>query len=213
MNDVASPPAPATFSRPAAPVPQQPRITGLNHVLFVCKDMNRTADFYVNVLGLKLKATTRQSMGSYAGREKQPGEDKVPTVNRLYFFETPDGCMVTFAELPDNDTRADHSFFKPNFWPGSWTPPSQPRKLDHIGFNVASMQELVWFRERLLQHGIPVSQIEDRVRYVKSIYFYDPDQIPLEIATWDYASPEWKEYKDGEHLRDPDLVPSLRQRG
>lgn len=200
-------PRPGTPTSPSA----GPSITGLNHVLLVCKDMNATANFYVNILGLKLKATTQQSMGNYPGRLDQADNGvQPPRVNRLYFFETPDGTMITFAELPKNDTTADHSMFQPNFWPGPWNPAARPSKLDHLGFNVATLDDLAWFQKRLREHGVAVSGIEDRVRYVKSIYFHDPDQIPLEIATWDFGASEWKDYKDGEYLRDPDLVPSLR---
>lgn len=188
-----------------------PKVTGLNHVLLVCRDMDATANFYVNILGLRLKATTQQSMGNYGDRKNHADNGVEPsTVNRLYFFEAPDGTMITFAELPENDTRAAHSMFQPNFWPGEWHPDSRPSKLDHLGFNVASMQDLVWFQKRLREHGVAVSDIEDRVRYVKSIYFYDPDEIPLEIATWDYGSSEWDGYQDGEYLRDPNPVASIR---
>jgi hypothetical protein len=44
---------------------------------------------------------------------------------------------------------------------------------------------------------------------VKSIYFYDPDGTPLEIATWDFADPTWEQHRDDNYFLDEDPVPSL----
>jgi catechol 2,3-dioxygenase-like lactoylglutathione lyase family enzyme len=194
------------------PLTSVPRITGVNHLLMVCNDMDATANFYVNILWFKLKMTGRQSIHSYADRpaDVQSGVPvELPKVNRMYFFEALDGMMLAFAELPKNETTARHSFFQPNFWPGRWSPPSNPRKLDHLSFNVKTLDEVVWFQKRLRDHGIEVSRIEQRPRSLKSIYFYDPNQIPLEIATWDLDSSEWAEYDPRDYYRDPDPVPSI----
>ena len=39
-------------------------LRGLNHVAMVCKDMQRTVDFYANVLGMKLIRTLDLPGGS-----------------------------------------------------------------------------------------------------------------------------------------------------
>lgn len=191
----------------SAPVSGLPRIKGMNHVLLVCRDMKVTANFYVNILGFKLKMTGRQRVHDYGERSTQPPVPGVPKIERLYMFEASDGLMIGYAEVPQSEP-ATHTMFQPNFWPGAWRPPKQPGKVDHIAFNVDTIEELHWFRERLVSHGIAVSEVEARTRSLKSIYFYDPDEIPLEIATWDRSSPEWEDFDPNEYLKDPD--PAIR---
>ncbi len=199
-----------------------PKITGVNHLVLVCRDMETTVRFYRDLLGLKVKATLTGgglAVGS-RGWVMDESEGNAPAatvertdVRRLYFLEMADGSIITFAELPGQDTRADQSLFLPNFWPGSGSPPPSPRKMDHLALNVETRDDLVWFQQHLRSQGIEVSEVEERAsnpKFVKSIYFYDPDGVPMEIATWDWNDPEWKNVKDEDFFKDPDPVPSLK---
>src|SRR5271167_847014 len=88
-------------------------ISGFNHVLIVTKDMNKSIDFFVNVLGLGVKGTTRRTMNAYpAGAEQREKVD----VERLYFLQLPDGAMLVIAEAPRLETPGVEPCL-PAYWP------------------------------------------------------------------------------------------------
>lgn len=45
-------------------------LRGVNHLALVCKDMERTVDFYSNVLGVPLAGEVRHSPARAADRER-----------------------------------------------------------------------------------------------------------------------------------------------
>ena len=90
-------------------------------------------------------------------------------------------------------------------------PPAANGRAWHLAFRAATYADFQSAQSELQARGVSFQFQDHEISY--SIYFYDPDGIPLEIATWDYASPEWDAYKDGEYMRDPDLVPSLARAG
>lgn len=192
-------------------------ITGINHILLVCQDMNRTVDFYVNVLGLTVKGTSQGTLTS-AGLEGAKASSEMPRVTRTYHLITEDGTDIAFSELPDMDTQADGSLFVPSFWPGAFRRPLRPSKVDHIALSVRSRADLLTIQGRLRDRGIEVSDLIERPpsadspMFVKSIYFYDPDGIPLEVASWDRGDPAWALHDDAAYFRDPDPVPSMPPR-
>jgi glyoxalase family protein len=66
----------------------------------------------------------------------------------------------------------------------------------HFAFIVADDQAQLEWREKLLQAGLPVSPVRDRV-YFKSIYTNDPDGHIVELAT---AGPGFTVDEDEAHL-------------
>ena len=183
-------------------------ITGFNHVLLVTRKMNETVDFFVNVLGLKVKGTTRRTMNVYpAGDDAADGV----AVERLYFLQPPDNSMVVVAEVPTVETPEVIPCL-PAYWPEIDYRDPKPGKIDHLALNVDSRADLVHFRDRLRDHGYEVSEINERMgdpKFVKSIYFHSPDGFPMEICTWDFGDPEWETAEKANYLRDPDPVPAL----
>lgn len=180
-------------------------ITGINHLLLLVKDMQKTADFFVNILGLRLKGTAQQTMNVY------PGKDNGQRVQRIYFFETSDGTVITCAEAPRVDTENTEPVL-PAFWPGT---PSTGHygKVDHLALNVNTRDELIHFQQRLRCAGYEVSEIMERTKppkFVKSIYFHSPDGYPMEIATWDFDDPSWAEASKHNYMNDPNPVPAVR---
>ena len=73
-------------------------------------------------------------------------------------------------------------------WPDrKLTPPPPHSERDragfyHLAFHVDSEDELELMRQRLLEAGIKVSDIEGRRMVDKSIYFNDPDGVQVEFA-------------------------------
>lgn len=184
------------------------QITGFNHVLLITKKMNETVDMFVNVLGFKVKGTTRRTMNEYPAGEA--GLDGV-AVQRLYFLQMPDTSMVVVAEVPTIETPEVRPCL-PAYWPDVSYADPHLGKIDHLALNVKSRADLAFFRDRLREHGHEVSEINERMgdpKFVKSIYFHSPDGMPMEICTWDFDDPEWETAKHANYMRDPDPVPAL----
>ncbi len=179
------------------------KITGFNHVVFVTNDMDKTVRFYHGLLGLKVKATVASSRRPPGLLGKTRSDD---AWNRLYFFELGNGDSLAFAEFPGVDTTAERSYFA-NVWPGTGRPIARPQKLDHVALNVDSRDDLVTLQGRLRAAGHEVSEVQELggSPFVLSIYLYDPNGIPLEVAVWGGQGRQPSEW-----FVDPEPVPSLR---
>ncbi len=166
--------------RVAVPAAEKPlgTIHGINHLVLVCSEMERTLRFYGGILGLKIKMSTNSSNLS-----KDPYAGRLPTSEwkHFYWMDMGNGDNLALLEVPGMDIEPDSSYFA-FLWPGGVRKaPDAPRKMDHLALNVATEDDLRAVRERFLDAGWPVSEIEggDQVR---SIYAYDPDGMPVEIA-------------------------------
>ncbi len=129
------------------------KLAGLHHITLLCRDMERTVDFYTRALGLRLI--------------KQTVNFDDPGTKHFYFGDdsgTP-GTIVTFFEYPRGMAGQV----------GVGT-------MHHFAFCVDSDAEQLAWRQRLIQLEINVTPVMDR-KYFHSIYFRDPDGIILEIAT------------------------------
>src|SRR5260221_4967958 len=128
-------------------------IQGLHHITLVSANAQRTVDFYVGVLGLRLVKQTVNfdDPGSY----------------HLYFGDETGqpGTAVTFFEWANS----------PKGHPGIGG-------THHFALQVADYDGLLKWKRRLTDLGLEVQGPYDR-RYFKSIYFHDPDGVILEIAT------------------------------
>lgn len=182
-------------------------------MLIITRDMNKSVDFFVNMLGFKVKGTAQRTMSVYPESESaKPGD--TADIRRLYFLQIQDGSMIVCAEIPDADP-APLTPVLPNFWPGEIVHVGRrsiAHKVDHLALNVESRAELVEFQQRLRGFGIEVSEIQERntsPKFVKSIYFYSPDNLPMEICTWDKGDPDWVTAEGENYMRDPDPVPAL----
>ena len=133
-------------------------IQGINHLAFITDDMIKTIRFYRDLLGLKLSAGI--------------GHDGY----RHYFFQFPDGAThVAFFEY-EGASVMNRKF------PGDRT--SLPLGFDHVSFTVDFKQDLFALKDRLEVAGFEVEGAVDHGLFW-SIYFYDPNNIPLE-ATWQF---------------------------
>lgn len=178
-----------------------PKITGINHLILVTNDMEVTVKFYRDLLGFELKATV--------GNESwTPG---ATLWKRLYFFELANGDSIGFVEFPDQDSEAEASFFS-QIWPGEGRSVTRPQKMDHIALNVDDREKLVALQTQLRDMGYTVSEIQELESppFLKSIYLYDPNGLPLEISTWDLGDPAWERRTEGSLFMDPDPVPAIR---
>jgi catechol 2,3-dioxygenase-like lactoylglutathione lyase family enzyme len=134
------------------------KLTGINHLAFITDDITKTIRFYRDLLGLRLHAGI--------------GHDGF----RHYFFMLGDGrTQVAFFEY-DGAAPMVKKF------PGKET--SEPLGFDHLSLTVESREDLFALKDKLEAAGFPVHGAVDHGLFW-SIYFYDPNNIPLE-ATWDF---------------------------
>jgi catechol 2,3-dioxygenase-like lactoylglutathione lyase family enzyme len=153
--------------------------SGINHLALVCSDMERTVDFYTNVLGMPLIKTIELPVG----------------MGQHFFFDCGGGDSLAFFWFPN----------APAGMPGVSAPQGRPDQgdltsaigsMNHVAFNVPADQ-IDEYRDRLLASGVACSEVanhddselgisrdvHDGV-FVRSIYFQDPDGILLEFACW-----------------------------
>ena len=154
-------------------------IRGVNHLALVCKDMAETVKFYRDVLGMPLTKTIDLPGG----------------MGQHFFFDIGNGDSLAFFWFPGAPEAA----------PGISSPQSLPTQgsmitahgsMNHIAFNVP-VEKFDDYVARLQAKGVVVSpvlnhddspmQVSRTVTpgvFVRSVYFFDPDGICLEFASW-----------------------------
>ncbi len=134
------------------------KFTGINHLAFVTDDMEKTIRFYRDLLGLDLVAGI--------GKEGY----------RHYFFQLADGkTQIAFFEY-EEACNIEQKF------PGERT--ATPIAFDHVSLTVETKEELFGLRDQLVAAGVKVHGAVDHGIFW-SIYFYGPNNIPLE-ASWQF---------------------------
>jgi catechol 2,3-dioxygenase-like lactoylglutathione lyase family enzyme len=174
------------------------KINGFNHIVLMCRDMDRSVRFYRDLLGLTVVRTAPERRG----------------YERQYFFELANGEMFSLYQLSRTVPWPEQPVVN-KLWPlCDGTPPAHPQKLDHLAFNVDTRKELLWFIAHLRANGVEVSEMvgdEPGTGFLAGrIYFHDPDGNPLEIATAELSNPGWREFDRGSWLCDDAPVPALR---
>ena len=143
---------------PDSPTPLAP-LTNFHHVAYRCRDAQETRAFYEGVLGLPLAIALDFAEVS--------GTDTKLEYMHL-FFRLGDGNYLAFFDAPDS-VRPDH--FK-----------KQSGFNRHVAIETKDMAGLDVYMARLKEHGIEYWGPLDH-HFVKSIYFYDPNGINLEITS------------------------------
>jgi catechol 2,3-dioxygenase-like lactoylglutathione lyase family enzyme len=154
-------------------------IRGVNHLALVCADMARTVDFYQGVLGLPLIKTIELPGG--AGQH--------------FFFDLGNGDSLAFFWFPDAPAPAP-GVAAPRALPGLGDLRSAVASMNHLAFDVAP-ERLDEAARRLRRAGVevlgPVNHDDSEAGwslelhpgvFMRSVYFFDPDGICLELAAW-----------------------------
>lgn len=153
---------------------------GLHHLALVCRDMAETVDFYVNVLEMPLI----RSMDYMGGGQH-------------FFFDAGNGASVAFFYFPDAPDRApgiasQHYDFRTK---GIETAVGS---MNHVSLHLApgtfdsTLERLkgkgvdVW----VIDHDDSDQDPEQTEPWVRSMYFFDPNGIKLElsVSTRDYRA-------------------------
>ena len=135
-----------------------PKINGLHHYAYRCRDAEETRAFYEDLLGLPLACVVK--------------EDHVPSTGEYspylhLFFEMGDGSYVAFFDLGDGEATTPD--------------PGTPRWVNHLALEVDNEEKLLEAKKRLEDAGVDVLGATDH-GFVKSIYFFDPNEIRLELT-------------------------------
>ncbi|MEU1515166.1 VOC family protein [Streptomyces sp. NPDC005811] len=189
-------------------------IRGINHLVLLTVDMDKTLDFYCGLLGMRVRASVAMDQAA-AGiwRDSATAEEDIEC-KRLYFLEMPDGGLLAFAEVDKFDENDDYSAF--DIWPEERPAEAGKRvtrKMDHIAFNVASVEDLKAVREKLISAGIACTPVQDlrSSPFVYSVYAHDPNGTPIEFAAFGWTNPEkWNDLTGSPWYTDPDPAPSFR---
>lgn len=139
-----------------APAPAS--IHGLHHFAHRCRDAEETRHFYEDLLGLPLYHLIQS--------------DRVPSTGELcpythVFFRMADGSFVAFFDLGDDVAAAPS--------------PNTPAWVNHLALRVQSVEALGLIKARLEAAGVEVIGVTDH-HIFKSIYFFDPNGIRLELS-------------------------------
>jgi catechol 2,3-dioxygenase-like lactoylglutathione lyase family enzyme len=153
---------------------------GINHLALVCKDMQRTVDFYTGVLGMPLIKTI-----------ELPGN-----MGQHFFFDIGNGDSLAFFWFPQAPEAAP-GVAAPAHLPGEGQEiTSAHGSMNHVAFDVPE-EKFDAYMEKLRAKGLRVigplnhddspRQVSRELHpgvFVRSAYFQDPDGIVLEIACW-----------------------------
>ncbi len=133
-------------------------LSRIHHVAYRCRDAKETAEFYRDLLGMEF--TTAFS------------EDHVPSTGEYdpymhIFLDCGGGNVIAFFELPNQ--------------PDMGRDTNTPEWVQHIAFEVPSVDALLAAKEHIEAKGIDVVGPTYHGIF-RSIYFFDPNGHRLELA-------------------------------
>lgn len=155
---------------------------GVHHLALVCRDMERTVDFYTNIMGMKLVK----------------GFDLAGGAGQHFFFDMGGGNQLAFFWFPDAGAATPGVSSVANLL-GKGSISSAHGSMNHVAFH-AGRDEIEQYREQLMAKGVDCSEMInhadvltkpgqsrktdeiDETTWVRSFYFLDPDGIMLEFC-------------------------------
>lgn len=146
-------------------------INSLNHAAYRCRDAEETRHFYEDILGLPLTHVVRGDVVS-------TGEKG--SFAHLFFEMTNGGC-IAFFDLGDN-VAAEPS-------------PNTPGWVNHIALNVDSEAKVDEAKKRLEAAGVEVLGPKLHDGQFRSIYFFDPNGIRLELTVNTTSAADQKAFR------------------
>ena len=133
-------------------------LLGIHHSAYRCRDAEETRAFYEDLLGLPLAAALEE--------EREPGSRKPHPFVHI-FFRLGDGNYIAFFDAPSSATDGSfdivHGFDR------------------HVAFQAPDEAALLGWRDKLNAAGVPCFGPIDH-GFVRSVYFTDPNGLPLEIT-------------------------------
>ncbi len=128
------------------------------HFAYPCRDAEETRHFYEDILGVPLVNCMLSERVPSTGEE---------TPYAHFFFELGDGSYIAFFDLGRGEMP------EPS--------PNTPAWVQHFAMETDSVESVMAMRARLQSFGVEVLGPVDH-GFVRSIYFFDPNGLRLEIA-------------------------------
>ena len=141
-----------------AHVPAPAPIQQLHHYAYRARDAEETRHFYEDILGLPLYHIIQSDIVPSTG-------EYCPYTH--FFFRLQDGSFIAFFDLGDDQAALPS--------------PNTPAWVNHVAFRVNTIAELDAMKARLQAHGVEVLGVTDH-HIFKSIYFFDPNGVRLELS-------------------------------
>jgi catechol 2,3-dioxygenase-like lactoylglutathione lyase family enzyme len=156
---------------------------GVHHLALVSRDMEKTVDFYTNILGMKMIKAF--DLGGGYGQH--------------FFFDMGGDNLLAFFWFADAEKAAPGVASAANLLGKGGTISSAHGSMNHVAFH-AALDRIEGFREDLISKGVECSdmvnhadietvpgverttQEVDDTTWVRSFYFLDPDGIMLEFC-------------------------------
>ncbi len=134
---------------------------GFHHLALATRDAKRNHEFYTRAMGFRLVKV-------------EPGETPEGGWAKHLFYDTGGGGMIAFWDIHDRSL------------PDDWSPAISlglglPEWANHVAFEAADLDDLARRRERWLDAGCDVVEIDHG--WCVSIYTRDPNQILVEWCT------------------------------
>jgi catechol 2,3-dioxygenase-like lactoylglutathione lyase family enzyme len=153
------------------------KITGVNHLALVCRDMAETVRFYTEILQMPLVKTVA-----------------LPDGGQHFFFDCGGGSCLAFFWWPETPSAAPGIASVKSFPADSKTAVGS---MNHVAFSVDEA-DLEACLERLQAAGVPafpmvVNHDDSEMGvarklhpgvFVRSVYFTDPNGIMMELAAF-----------------------------
>ena len=140
--------------------PAMPPVHGLHHFAYKCRDAEDTRRFYEDLMGFPLVHVIEEHDVATTT------DDKVSFLR--IFFRMADGRYLAFFDF--GDARA------------SAKDPATPQFANHLALAVSGEEALLAAKARLEAGGVSCAGPMDHDGFVRSIYFWDPNGVRLELA-------------------------------
>jgi catechol 2,3-dioxygenase-like lactoylglutathione lyase family enzyme len=134
------------------------QLKGLYHFAYPCRDAEETRHFYEDILGVPLVNCMLSDHVPSTG-------EQAPYAH--FFFELGDGSYIAFFDLGRGEMP------EPS--------PNTPAWVQHFAMETDSVESVLAMRKRLQSFGVEVVGPVDH-GFVRSVYFFDPNGLRLEIA-------------------------------
>jgi catechol 2,3-dioxygenase-like lactoylglutathione lyase family enzyme len=134
---------------------------GFHHTAFATRDLTATHRFYTQAMGFELikVIVAPTESGGWA---------------KHVFYEIEPDAYIAFWDLHDDQIGDSWS-------PAISTGQGLPIWVNHLAFQASSLDDLARRRQRWLEHGLDVMEIDHR--WCQSIYAVDPNGILVEFCT------------------------------
>ncbi len=162
-------------------------IRRLNHAVLYVSDVERSTEFYANVLGFKPKASSNPSRAVFAQAAHSDND------HDLALFSKNAGQQRAGVFSPHGETPAEHE---------------PPAGLYHLAWEVDSLLELKRIRDQLKSLGR--LGLEEDHGAIRSVYGHDPDGLLFEI-TWVVPKAELAEADAKQATRELDWERDLQR--